>query len=376
MNEESIPVTTLFMREVQEDLINNFHPRMEELMIKIEESKDNIRECLLQDKHIYEYKGEASEEEVLGVDAATAFCDYGEISTALATGVVSSTSENVKPVYKYKAVYGTSSETFSRATNYLRCWSELAALKYATEQDTWVLYDGSFTSINFEMGKWASVMPKEGDISRDFVESELLTDLFVESIKSEDSDWFTVFGDRKLNKVISVGKRGISKYYSTNVIKDFEMEDTAFLPSDKFILGTVLQANEYTKPLSYEQVFVKSHGSGTPGYGHPGLKSEDRFNSMQNDVETTYKSLQILHFKPWPWSPVLKIEYNGERCKLDDVLAVIQGQTKTRSILEPMALYLADLLAKQTQSVMNFYGDINTRRYPKLFSAYRTSKRG
>ena len=41
-----------------------------------------------------------------------------------------------------------------------------------------------------------------------------------------------------------------------------------------------------------------------------------------------------------------------------------------------MALYLADLLAKQTQSVMNFYGDINTRRYPKLFSAYRTSKRG
>ena len=146
------------MREVQEDLINNFHPRMEELMRKIQESKDNIRECLLEKEHIYRYEGKASEEEVLGVDAATAFCDYGEISTALATGVVSSTSENVKPVYKYKAVYGTSSETFSRATNYLRCWSELAALKYATEQDTWVLYDGSFTSINFEMCKWASVM--------------------------------------------------------------------------------------------------------------------------------------------------------------------------------------------------------------------------
>ena len=350
---------------------------MEELMRKIQESKDkdNIRECLLQNKHIYEYKGEASEEEVLGVDAATAFCDYGEISTALATGVVSSTSENVKPVYKYKAVYGTSSETFSRATNYLRCWSELAALKYATEQDTWVLYDGSFTSINFEMAKWASVMPKEGDISRDFVESELLTDLFVKSIKSEDSHWFTVFGDRKLNKVISVGKRGISKYYSTNIIKDFEMEDTAFLPSDKFILGTVLQANEYTKPLSYEKVFSNSHGSGTGGYGNPGLESGGSFDSIQNDVETTYKSLRILHFKPWPWSPVLKIEYNRERCKLNDVLAVIKGQTKTRSILEPMALYLADLLAKQTQSVMNFYGDINTRRYPKLFSAYLTSKR-
>ena len=103
LNEESIPVTTLFMREVQEDLINNFHPRMEELMRKIQESKDNIRECLLEKEHIYRYEGKASEEEVLGVDAATAFCDYGEISTALATGVVSSTSENVKPVYKYKA---------------------------------------------------------------------------------------------------------------------------------------------------------------------------------------------------------------------------------------------------------------------------------
>ena len=137
-----------------------------------------------------------------------------------------------------------------------------------------------------------------------------------------------------------------------------------------------MQADEYTKPLSYEQVFVKSHGSGTPGYGNPDLKSGDRFNSRQNEVETTYANLRILHFKPWPWSPVLKIEYNEKLCKLNDVLAIIKGQTKTRSILEPMALYLADLLAKQTQSVMNFYGDINTRRYPKLFSAYRTSKRG
>lgn len=90
------------------------------------------------------------------------------------------------------------------------------------------------------MGKWVFVMLKEGDIFRDFVELELLIDLFVEFIKSEDLDWFIVFGDRKLNKVILVGKRGISKYYLMNVIKDFEIEDIVFFFFDKFILGIVL----------------------------------------------------------------------------------------------------------------------------------------
>ncbi len=89
----------------------------------------------------------------------------------------------------------------------------------------------------------------------------------------------------------------------------------------------------------------------------------------------THKSLRIVHFRPWPWSPVFKIEYNTKLVSVEEVLSIVKSQTRSHLVLEPMALYMADLLAKQTQSVIKFYGDINSRHYPQLFSAYRTSKR-
>ncbi len=126
-------------------------------------------------------------------------------------------------------------------------------------------------------------MPKEGDFSHDFVESELLNEIFMETIKSKNYYWFPVFGEQKLNKVIAVGKRGVSKFY-VNLIKEFELEETAFLPSDKYLLGLVLKADEYTLPLSYEKIFKDSHGSKVSGYGEPALKSGESFNECRQNV--------------------------------------------------------------------------------------------
>ena len=97
------------------------------------------------------FTDELLDEPVLGVDASTVSRDYGEISTALGVGVVSSTNEETAPKYFYQAVYGTSSETFNKLASYIRVAQELAALRYACASDHWVMYDGSFTALNMEL---------------------------------------------------------------------------------------------------------------------------------------------------------------------------------------------------------------------------------
>ncbi|RAM53319.1 MAG: hypothetical protein C6Y22_01315 [Hapalosiphonaceae cyanobacterium JJU2] len=384
MNDDStsIPVTSLFFREVQNDLQENFHPCMEKLHSEITTQAEAIRLEVESKKWIKKFDGDLLDEPVLGVDASTVSRDYGEVSTALAVGVVSSTSEEVKPKYFYQAVYGTSSETFSKVASYLRVTQELAALRYACDSDHWVMYDGSFNALNMDLCKFAASMPNDLSDSvddPDFLEWELVKDSYRRCLLSVDSDWFTIFGQpnsKGVNRLISLSKKGISKYYSRQLKALSSITDNAFLPSDKLILGMILQSDEYTSPVSYEQVFQgSSHGSKVPGYGKPNTGKNNNLEQQHQLVETTFKNMRIVNFRPWPWSPVMTIHYNKISCKLEDVLGVVKSQTQTRSIMEPMPLYLADLLSKQASSVIKLYGEINVGRYPNLFRAFRTSTR-
>lgn len=247
MDETSIPVTSLFFREVQQDLERNFHPCMERLHEQITIKQDEIRAEIETKGWIKTFDGEMLDEPVLGVDASTVSRDYGEVSTALAVGVVSSTAEEVEPRYFYQAIYGTSSETFSKVAGYIRVAQELAAIRYATESNCWVMYDGSFSALNMDLCKFAASMPDDlvstGD-DPDFLEWELVKDCYKKCLLNRDSDWFTVFGQPKgkgANKLISLSKKGISKHYSKNLDALRTITEDAFIPSDKLILGLVLR---------------------------------------------------------------------------------------------------------------------------------------
>lgn len=379
----SIPVTSLFFKEVQNDLQENFHPCMEKLHKEITTQSEAIRLEIESKGWIKEFNGDLLNEPVLGVDASTVSRDYGEVSTALGVGVVSSTSEKVEPKYFYQAVYGTSSETFSKVASYIRVAQELAALRYACDSNHWVMYDGSFNALNMDLCKFAASMPNDLNSSVDnedfLLEWELLKDSYRRCLLSVDSDWFTIFGQpnsKGVNRLISLSKKGISKYYSRQLKALSSITNNAFIPSDKLILGMVLQSNEYTSPVSYEQVFQgSSHGSNVPGYGKPNTGKDNNLETQHKLVEETFKNMRIVNFRPWAWSPVMTIHYNKIACKLQEVLGVVKAQTKTRSVMEPMPLYLADLLSKQASAVIKLYGEINVGRYPKLFRAFRTSVR-
>lgn len=381
MEEGSIPVTSLFFREVQRDLEANFHPCMRRLHDQITSKKDEIRAEVEAKGWVKTFDGSMLDFPVLGVDASTVSRDYGEVSTALAVGVVSSTTEGVEPRYFYQAVYGTSSETFSKVAGYIRVAKELEAIRYALESNCWVMYDGSFNALNMDLCKFAASMPKDlGNASADpdlFLEWELVKDCYKKCLLDKDSHWFTAFGKpggKGANKLISLSKKGVSKYYSRKLVALSSIREDTFIPSDKLILGLILSEGEYTAPLSYEQVFKDSHGSKVPGYGKPHTGNFD-LNKQHEQVELTFKNMRIVNFRPWGWSPVAAIHYNAAVCKLDDVLGIVKAQSQTRSILEPMPLYLADLLSKQAASVIKLYGEINVRHYPELFKAFRTSTR-
>ena len=379
-NKITVPVTSRFYQEAQKDLCENFHPRMKELHDLLTLNTDLIRSEIEAKNWLNVFDGEMLDEPVLGVDASTVSPDYGEISTALAVGVVSSTNEQTPPNYFYQSVFGTSSETFSKVASYLRVAQELAALRYASASDCWVMYDGSFTSLNWDLCKFAASMPKSEEfVSSDssFLEWELLQECYKRCLASYDSDWFTVFGNSRgkgCDRIIAISKQGVSKLYSKELKSLKGIADNAFVPSDKLVLGLVLKEDEYTTPRSYEAIFDKSHGSNVPGYGKPATGSRN-LEKQHNLVELTFKNMRVVNYKPWVWSPVMAIHYNKDASKLEEVLGVVKAQTQTKSVLEPMPLYLADLLAKQAVSVVKLYGEINVGRYPNLFKAFRTSVR-
>lgn len=382
MGEEqnNIPVTSLFFQEIQRDLEDNFHPCMQRLHDEITLKTPEIRAEVEVKGWVKTFTGELLNEPVLGVDASTVSRDYGEVSTAIAVGVVSSTNEEVLPNYFYRAVSGTSSETFSKVAGYIRVAQELAALRYACASELWVMYDGSFTSLNMDLCKFAAAMPKNMDVvgdHDDFLEWDLVKSCYEQCLHDNRSDWFTVFSKsmgKGAERLISVSKKGISKYFAGQLQCLGSIASASFLPSDKLVLGMVLVEDEYTLPISYEKIFTKSHGSKVPGYGKPatGRKNLDQEHKL---VEETFKNMRIVCFRPWAWSPVLTIHYNRLSCKLEDVLGIVKAQTQNRAIMEPMPLYLADLLSKQASAVIKLYGEVNVGRYPNLFRAYRTSIR-
>ena len=91
-------------------------------------------------------------------------------------------------------------------------------------------------------------------------------------------------------------------------------------------------------------------------------------------MQTFYSKLRVTYFKPHPWSPAMRVEFHDDQ-DLPTVLGVVQAQTTTRAVMEPLQIYMADLLANQCSHAMKLYGDVNSRRYPDLYKPTRTVSR-
>lgn len=346
---EHLPVLSEFYELVRKDLAENFHPTMERLQQALASGSEDFRECLK--SCIVKYDGGPSEATVIGIDASSKMIDAGEVASILACGVGVCSRQSIRPINVFKTAFGTASEELGRIKSALTICAEIECAVKALEQseDAYVLWDGGFSALNLEINKAASVL--DDDLARQYIEKDL------DALFTGPNPAARAVFEGNAHRLVSVAKRGISRQYA----KKLSLPAVVDL-SDKAILERVLMPGEATIAVTYADIFGSEKGFGIP-------KGRD-----WDWLAKFYKSLRVQYFRPHPWSPVLRVEYS-EQLGRDVALGIVERQTQVRSVMEPLPIYMADLLANQCSYAMKLYGEINSRKYPDLYRPTRTVSR-
>jgi hypothetical protein len=346
---DDLPVLGEFYQAVHEDLATRFHPEMERLQQVLSEGSENFRAAL--EGSIRQYSGGEVDATVIGLDASSRMVDAGEVAAIIACGVAVANRPGIKPMHVLRSAFGTASEDLGRAKSAITVCAEIDAALAAVEVDgATILWDGGFSALNLEINKAVSALEDVGHYIKPDVDrlltgkAPLAKDLFGEHGK----------------RLVSVAKKGISRQYAKQIEKKLALPTELGL-SDKAILGRVLQAGEYTVPAPYSSIFGSDKGFGVP-------------NSDMKWLADFYSKIRVTYFKPHPWSPPMRVEFQ-EPMSVQTVLGIVMAQTATRAIMEPLQIYMADLLANQCSHAMKLYGDVNARRYPDLYKPTRTISR-
>lgn len=144
---------------------------------------------------------------------------------------------------------------------------------------------------------------------------------------------------------------GIPKYTSRNDIgKKLDLPDVY---DDRAILTIILEPGEYTRP----DLFTDGEA------WHTNLPYQnDILENLMGDIIFGIKKLHVMYYKPYNWSPAIRIEmpfYIAEDTnKLEILLQNLKHQCQIPSILEPYPLYMADRIAKRISPAIPAYKQI------------------
>ena len=148
---------------------------------------------------------------------------------------------------------------------------------------------------------------------------------------------------------------GVPKYTSRNDIgKD---HNWPAVYDDRAILTIVLEPGEYTKPV----LFTDDEA------WHSGLPYQtDTMEELMEDVMDGIRKLHVMYYKPYSWSPAIRVELPSyiaeDKDKLDILMQNLKSQCEIPSILEPYPLYMADRIAKRISPAIPAYKQIITNR--------------
>jgi len=348
---DDLPVLGEFYQAVREDLAERFHPEMERLQRALSEGSESFRDALK--GIIRQYDSGPVDATVIGLDASSKMADAGEVASIIACGVAVPSRSGARPINVLRTAFGTATEELGRAKSALTLCAEVeCAIKALEVEDSYILWDGGFSALNFEINKAVSAL--DSDAKRYIAEH--VERLFGGKRDQLAKPLFTEHGKR----LISVAKKGVSRQYASKL----KLERGVDL-SDKAVLGRVLKASEYTQPAAYSDIFGTDKGFGVP---------KETAGINLEWIAAFYKSLRVSYFKPHPWSPVLRVEFHND-LGAATALGIVQAQTTTKAVMEPLPIYMADLLANQSSHAMKLYGDVNARRYPDLYKPTRTVTR-
>jgi hypothetical protein len=126
---------------------------------------------------------------------------------------------------------------------------------------------------------------------------------------------------------------------------------------DRAILTVVLEPGEYTRPILFTD--DEAWHSNLP-------YQSDTMEVLMEDVMFGIRNLHVMYYKPYSWSPAIRIEipyYIAEdKNKLDLLIQNLKSQCEIPSILEPYPLYMADRIAKRISPAIPAYKQIITNK--------------
>jgi hypothetical protein len=163
---------------------------------------------------------------------------------------------------------------------------------------------------------------------------------------------------------------GIPKYTSRNDIGDLLGWPTDY--DDRAILTLILNEGEYTIPRPFtakENWHMK-----IPKFNLDNSINSKNDNSelegLMNDVLRKIIELHVIYYKPYRWSPALRIEIPSsiaiDKKRLYPLLQNIKNQCIVPSIMEPYPLYLADRIVKHIAPAIPAYKQILTSSMTEL----------
>jgi hypothetical protein len=217
-------------------------------------------------------------------------------------------------------------------------------IKLAASAPYDVIYmDGSLTTALIHMYKAANMIKNDNDNNHSFVSNQIKNHFeeFLESYKKillgyeNDKIWI-----------------GIPKYTSRNDIGKGQGWPQTY--DDRAILTMVLEPGEYTKPLlfTHDEAW---HSTNLP-------YKNNILEGLMEDIISGIKNLYVVYYKPFAWSPAIRIEMPfyiaNDEDKLNQLLQNLKQQCGIPSLLEPYPIYAADRIAKRISPAIPAYKQI------------------
>jgi hypothetical protein len=131
---------------------------------------------------------------------------------------------------------------------------------------------------------------------------------------------------------------------------------------DRSFLSHLLEPGEFTKPVELEKPSQPWHFN----IGSLPESIRPQAKALTDQIVSLLSTVHVLHYKPHPWLPALRIELGIQTALNDHRLAsVVQGlkhQCATAGMLEPYPIYLADRTVKALARAIPTFRQVATQR--------------
>ena len=210
-----------------------------------------------------------------------------------------------------------------------------------------VLLDGSFTTPIISFNQWFSNAQK-------YAHFKIVKEYLVKKIKKFLDAYHDVLASQRTDRQwVAVPK------YTTNREIGSKIGNKSEYPApydDRGLLTFVLNAGEYTRPISIQKPSSDWHLKTSTVNGFITDTDGDEIEKLANKITQLLPDIYVLYYRPRAYMPALRLEMNraiaSNQNRLSIVLQGIKDQYGKASIMEPYPLYMADRMVGHLPQVL------------------------